>query len=87
MNEKNRKTAWHAMQRVGDRLVGRLPPCPHVGPKRNPHAHVAERVRSTFGCSYKDIPDERLPDLLGFISRLQRYELSKNHYDAKVYPD
>ena len=65
------------MQRVGDDLVGKLPDHPRHPKGRNAHAHVAERVLSSFGCSYKDLPDEKFGELMGFVSRLHRIEIIK----------
>lgn len=64
------------MQAVGDRLRGVLSPDPRHPSGRNPHAHVAGCVKENFGCSYKDLPDERAEELRKFLLELEQAERS-----------
>ena len=58
MNNENSKKIWKYIQQAGDKLV------------RNPYAHVAICVKNKFGQSYKEIPDERMVEVLQFIDNL-----------------
>jgi hypothetical protein len=70
MNEDNRKAVWKAIQTTGDLLVGRLPDSSRHPNGRNPYAHVALCVKNKFGCSYKDIPDESIMDVIEYLEWL-----------------
>ena len=70
MNEENSKRIWAYMQKAGDRLVGKLPPSRRHPKGRNPYAHIAICVRSKFGMTYKEIPDERLDEVIEYIEHL-----------------
>ena len=70
MNEANRKAVWKAIQTTGDLLVGRLPDSSRHPNGRNPYAHVALCVKNKFGCSYKDIPDESIMDVIEYLEWL-----------------
>lgn len=48
------------MRAVGDRLQGVLESDVRHPRGRNPYAHVAGCVKERFGCSYGDLPDERV---------------------------
>lgn len=67
MNEENRHSLWKAMQRAGESLEGKLPSHSRHPLGRNPYAHVAKCVKSHFGQSYKEIPDEKFDEVLGYI--------------------
>lgn len=70
MNEENSKRIWTYMQEAGGRLVGKLPPSRRHPKGRNPYAHIAICVRSKFGMTYKEIPDERLDEVIDYIEHL-----------------
>ena len=70
MNEENSKRIWTYMQKAGDRLVGKLPPSRRHPKGRNPYAHIAICVRSKFGMTYKEIPDERIEEVIEYIEHL-----------------
>ncbi len=70
MNDENTKRIWSYIQEAGDKLIGKLPPSRSHPKGRNPYAHVAICVKSKFGQSYKDIPDERIDEVLNFIDYL-----------------
>ena len=67
MNEENRNSLWKAIQTAGDALNGKLTQHRNHPQGRNSYAHVAKCVKSKFGSSYKDIPDEKFEDVLDFI--------------------
>ena len=70
MNEVNSKIVWAAIRTAGDSLQGRLPES-HRHPKgRNPYAHVALCIKSKYKCSYKEIPDSRINEVIEFIDYL-----------------
>ncbi len=70
MNEVNSKIVWSAIRTAGDSLQGRLPES-HRHPKgRNPYAHVALCIKSKYKCSYKEIPDSRINEVIEFIDYL-----------------
>ena len=74
MNLKNKKYLWSLIQSTGDFLVGKLPSHPNHPKGRNPYAHVALRVKNRFGFSYKDLPDERLPEVIKFLDLIKQEE-------------
>ena len=76
MNPGLRKQVWAEMQALGDRLQGLLE-VDHRHPSgRNPHAHVAGCVKSRFGCSYKDLPDEKVGEVRKYLVELEAEEKS-----------
>ena len=48
------------MQSTGDFLLNKLPEHPNHPKGRNPYAHVALKVKTKFGISYKDLPDDKI---------------------------
>mgnify|MGYP001236671603 FL=1 len=55
----------------GDQLKGKLPPIPWL-PKRNPYAHLYERIKAKMGKSYKECDDEdaeRIMELIEYYVR------------------
>ena len=70
MNESNRKAVWKAIQTAGELLEGRLPESSRHPNGRNPFAHVALCVKSKFGTSYKDIPDECVLEIIEYLEYL-----------------
>ena len=77
MNPDLRKQIWAEMQAVGDRLRGVLRPDSRHPAGRNPHAHVAGCVKESFGCSYKDLPDEKADEIRQFLVELEAAEKNK----------
>lgn len=63
---ENRKIVQKAVAESGKALEGKLPPCPFLK-KRNPYAHLYERLRARLGKSYKDCDDCQLPEILRMI--------------------
>ena len=57
MDQINTKKLWNEIISAGNYLKGKLPNHPNHPKGRNPYAHVAICVKSKFGSSYKDLPD------------------------------
>ena len=72
MNKENANKLWKTIQEAGDYLQGQLPDHPNHPQGRNPYAHVALCVKEKFKSSYKDIPDEKLEEVLKFIDFLKK---------------
>ena len=70
LNQQNSKEIWRYIQQAGDRLVGKLPPSRHHPNGRNPYAHVAICIKGKFGQSYKEIPDEKIKEVIDYIDYL-----------------
>ena len=67
MNKENKKKVWKLIQSTGDELKEKLPEHPSHPKGRNPYAHIALEIKNKFGMSYRDIPDDRIPELEQFI--------------------
>ncbi len=50
-----------------ERIKGKLPPSPKHPKGRNPYAHIATVIKSLYGCSYKELPDRELSNVLSII--------------------
>ena len=74
MSPDLRKMIWAEMQAVGDRLRGVLRADPRHPRGRNPHAHVAGGVKEKFGCSYRQLPDEKVGELRQYLKDLETDE-------------
>jgi len=70
VNEVNSKIVWAAIRNAGDALEGRLPDSNRHPKGRNPYAHVSLEIKNKFGCSYKDIPDDKISELKDYIEYL-----------------
>ena len=64
------------MRAVGDRLQGVLESDVRHPRGRNPYAHVAGCVKEGFGCSYGDLPDERVGEVRRYLIELEAEEKS-----------
>ena len=74
MNDQNKKYLWKIIQFTGDCLINKLPDHPNHPSGRNPYAHVALKVKNNFGSSYKDLPDEKLNDIIEYLNLIKRNE-------------
>ena len=74
MDKINKEKVWRLIQNIGDVLNGKLPHHPNHPNGRNPYAHVALKVKTRFGCSYKDIDDEKYQEVVDFLNYLGRVE-------------
>ncbi len=66
------------MRAVGDRLQGFLESDIRHPRGRNPYAHVAGCVKERFGCSYGDLPDERVGEVRRYLIELEAEEKSRS---------
>ena len=66
------------MRAVGDRLQGVLERDIRHPRGRNPYAHVAGCVKEKFGCSYGDMPDERVGEIRRYLIELEAKEKSRS---------
>ena len=71
MNKENASKLWKIIQEAGDYLKDQLPDHPNHSKGRNPYAHVALCVKEKFSNSYKDIEDEKLDEVIKYISFLK----------------
>ena len=62
------------MQSTGDFLLNKLPEHPNHPKGRNPYAHVALKVKTKFGISYKDLPDDKLEEVKRFLNFIKMDE-------------
>ena len=74
LNRINKEKIWRLIQNIGDGLAGKLPEHPNHPKGRNPYAHVALKVKDRFGCSYKDIADEKYQDVVDFLYNIKTEE-------------
>ena len=74
MDRINKEKIWRLIQNTGDDLDGKLPHHPNHPNGRNPYAHVALKVKTRFGSSYKDIADEKYQEVVDFLNFLRREE-------------
>ena len=72
MNEENRKYIWKYIQKTGDHLLNKLPEHPNHPNGRNPYAHVALKVKTKFGISYKDLPDNDLDIIIQYLELIKK---------------
>ena len=71
MNDDNAKQIWKLIQKTGDELVGKLPQHPSHPKGRNPYAHIALEIKNRYGMTYKDIPDDKMKELIDYIKFLR----------------
>ena len=69
MKQENAKKIWQLILETGDSLKGLLPDHPNHPKGRNPYAHISLEIKTKYGCSYKDIPDDKIYELEEFIRR------------------
>ena len=74
LDKINKEKIWRLIQNTGDELIGKLPDHPNHPKGRNPYAHVALKVKMRFGCSYKDIADEKYKEVVDFLIFLKNEE-------------
>tara|TARA_B100001996_G_scaffold339194_1_gene292051 strand:+ start:416 stop:643 length:228 start_codon:yes stop_codon:yes gene_type:complete len=74
MNDENKKLLWKLIQATGDFLVNKLPDHPSHPKGRNPYAHVALRVKTHFGKSYKDLSDSHFNEVVDYLELIKKEE-------------
>ena len=72
MNKENAKKLWKIIQDAGDYLNGQLPDHPNHPKGRNSYAHIALCIKEKFNLSYKDIPDDKLTEVIDYINFLKQ---------------
>ena len=72
MNKENASKLWKIIQEAGDYLRDQLPDHPNHPKGRNPYAHVALRIKNHFGCSYKDLPNDKVPEVVKFLKLIKK---------------
>ena len=72
MDDKKKKQLWSLIKSTGDYLLGKLPDHPNHPKGRNPYAHVALRIKNHFGCSYKDLPDDKVSEVVKFLKLIKK---------------
>ncbi len=71
MNKENSKLVWKIIQKHGDYLKDKLKPHSFHPKGRNPYAHICLLIKNSFQESYRDIPDEKLNELVSFIKNIR----------------
>ena len=74
MSPDLKKEMWREMRSLGDRLKEVLRPDPRHPAGRNPYAHVAGCVKERFGCSYGELPDEKVAEVRKYLGELEEKE-------------
>ena len=73
MNEDNCKVVLNRIREAADNLKGKLPETSKHPNGRNPYAHIPKVIKSVFGKSYKELPDEDLEMIMEVIDYCERY--------------
>tara|TARA_B110000438_G_C15267077_1_gene416695 strand:- start:133 stop:360 length:228 start_codon:yes stop_codon:yes gene_type:complete len=71
MTPDNAKLIWKLIQEAGDSLKDKLPSHPNHPKGRNPYAHVALEIKTHFQMTYKDIPDDRIDELIKYLEYIK----------------
>ena len=71
MSPENAKKIWSMILESGDFLKGKLPDSPNHPKGRNPYAHVALEIKSKFAMTYKNIPDEKIDEVILYIEYIK----------------
>ena len=72
MSPENSKKIWSKILEAGDFLKGKLPDSPNHPKGRNSYAHVALEIKKKFKMTYKEIPDEKINEIISFIKYLKK---------------
>jgi len=71
MNDQNKKKLREAIDEAALELEGKLPDNPKHPNGRNPHAHVAQVLKSILGYSYTRCTNRDVPALLNLIEAIK----------------
>ena len=71
MNKENASKLWKIIQEADDYLKRKLLDHPNHPKKRNACAHVAFCVKTKFGLSYKDMPNEDYRKVVKYVEFLK----------------
>ena len=77
MDEENRELVWAQMKWAADELRGKLLPSWRHPKGRNPNAHVAKCIKNKLRKRYRDIPDEKVGEVLEYIDALIAKDLKR----------
>ena len=80
MNQDNKKYLWKLIQLTGDSLINKLPDHPNHPNGRNPYSHVASKVKNKFVKIYKDLPDEKVHEVINYLNILKQTEGNSKTY-------
>ena len=72
MTPENAKKTWSMILEAGDFLKGKLPDSSHHPKGRNSYAHVALEIKRKFDMTYKNIPDEKIDEVISYIEYLKK---------------
>ena len=72
VNKENASKLWKIIQEAGNYLKDKLPDHPNHPKGRNPYAHIALEIKIHFKMTYKDIPDEKIDQVLEYIDYLKK---------------
>lgn len=72
MSPVNQQKIRERINVAAQRLKGKLPDVAHHPKGRNPHAHIPAVIKSLFGCSYKDLPDEAFDFVVEVIGHCEK---------------
>lgn len=71
MDDQNKHIVREAIKEAAEYLGGKLPPSSRHPSGRNPHAHIAQVLKSLLGKSYTSCSDCDVPGLLTLIKEIR----------------
>ncbi len=71
MTPENAKKVWSLILETGDYLKNKLPESPNHPKGRNPYAHIALEIKNKFESTYKEIPDDKINEVIKYIEYLK----------------
>ena len=71
MNVGNKRIVRDAIDEAAQYLKGKLPPSKRHPAGRNPHAHIAQVLKSLLGRSYTECKDDDITSLLALIKEIR----------------
>tara|TARA_B100000579_G_C22673292_1_gene776681 strand:- start:754 stop:981 length:228 start_codon:yes stop_codon:yes gene_type:complete len=71
MTPENAKKVWSLILEAGDYLKDKLPESPNHPKGRNPYAHIALEIKNKFESTYKEIPDDKINEVIKYIEYLK----------------
>ena len=71
MTPENAKKVWSLILETGDYLKNKLPESPNHPNGSNPYAHIALEIKNKFESTYKEIPDDKINEVIKYIEYLK----------------
>jgi len=71
MNDQNKRVIREAIDEAAEHLKGKLPQTKKHPSGRNPHAHIAQVLKSLLGRSYTECDDDTVSGLLRLIEQIK----------------